>query len=268
MTLHLAMPRKNRKLSNTGIYHVMLRGIDRSEIFHDDQDRRKFLKTLHSVIHPKGAEGQSLPPYCDIYAYCLMTNHVHLLIGEHSEGISSVMKRIGISYVSYFNKRYSRLGPLFHDRFRSEPVENEGYFIKLIRYIHLNPVAAELVDKADQYRWSSMHEYSGAFTIDSDLCSKTLPFANIKWHDLQKLVITVSNYENLRPQNVRRRLTDEEARSIIKALSSGAEVKMMEKTKRNAVIIAAVEKGVSMRQLARLIRLEYKSIYLIINNKK
>lgn len=262
------MPRKTRKLSNTGIYHVMLRGLDRCQIFHDEQDLRKFLKILHLVTHPLDADGKPMPPYCDIYAYCLMTNHVHLLIGEHSEDISSVMKRIGISYVSYFNKRYSRLGSLFHDRFRSEPVEDEGYFIKLIRYIHQNPVEAEIVDSANQYRWSSLHEYSGSFSIDYDICTKSLPFVSIDWLDLQKLVIKVSSDEHLRPQNAMRRLTDDEARSIINTLSGNAEVKMMDKSKRNAVIIAAVEKGISMRQLSRLIRLEYKSIYLILKNNK
>ncbi len=125
-----------------------------------------------------------------------------------------------------------------------------------------------MVDSANQYRWSSLHEYSGSFSIDYDICTKSLPFVGIDWLDLQKLVIKVSSNEHLRPQNAKRRLTDDEARSIINTLSGNAEVKMMDKIKRNAVIIAAVEKGISMRQLSRLIRLEYKSIYLILKNNK
>ena len=145
------MPRTSRQHSDTGVYHVMLRGIDRRDIFADDQDRSKFLKILRAVTSPEDHEGKPLPPLCHIHAYCLMDNHVHLLIAEAAEDIGTVMKRIGVSYVSYYNKRHERLGPLFHDRFRSEPVGDTGYFITLLRYIHQNPVQAEMVTSPGQY---------------------------------------------------------------------------------------------------------------------
>lgn len=140
------MSRKSREISPTGVYHVMLRGINRGRIFDDEQDCRKFVKILRQVTHPKDKDDAPLPPYCSIYAYCLMDNHIHLLIAEGTESLSNTMKRIGVAYVSYYNKRNERLGPLFHDRFRSEPVADAGYFINLLRYVHCNPVEAGIVE--------------------------------------------------------------------------------------------------------------------------
>jgi len=77
-----------------------------------------------------------------VYAWCLMNNHVHLLVREVDEDLSATMKRIGVSYASYYNWKYLTTGHLFQDRFRSESVESKRYFLTVIRYIHQNPVKA------------------------------------------------------------------------------------------------------------------------------
>ena len=100
------MARQIRKKSGTGIYHVMLRGINRQDIFEDNED---YLQ-MTSIF----------------YAYCLMSNHLHLLIQEREDNISDIVKRIGVTYAHYFNKKYERNGHLFQDRFRSEPVDDIG----------------------------------------------------------------------------------------------------------------------------------------------
>lgn len=146
------MPRCSRILSSTGIYHVMMRGINRGDLFIDDRDREKFLE----IIQNKGSLGEY-----DIYAYCLMTNHVHLLIKETGDTIDRTMKRIGISYSQCFNNRYERIGHVFQDRFRSETVENERYLLGCIRYIHNNPVKAGIVRYPEYYGWSSYGDYIG-----------------------------------------------------------------------------------------------------------
>ena len=105
----ITMPRQSRKNSGTGIYHVMLRGINRQNIFEDSDDYFKFIKLLHHATHPTDERGLPLPPTCLIYAYCLMPNHVHLLIRETQENIGSVMKPIAVSYAIYYNKRYQRI---------------------------------------------------------------------------------------------------------------------------------------------------------------
>lgn len=265
------MPRTARQHSDTGVYHVMMRGIDRRDIFVDDQDRGKFVKTLRSVAFPEDSDGNPLPPYCNIHAYCLMDNHIHLLIAEGTEGIASVMKRIGVTYVSYYNKRHGHLGPLFHDRFRSEPVGDTGYFITLLRYIHQNPVQAEMVASPDQYRWSSWQEYSsGNLSPVKAICARTLPFASLPWDELCKMVTNVSGGTiELHSKIEYRRMTDNEARQSLSALCGGdiGILTTLPKNQRNPLIRKAIGSGVGMRQLSRITGLEYKSIYLIINPK-
>lgn len=263
------MPRTSRQHSDTGVYHVMLRGIDRCDIFADDQDRGKFLKILRAVSSPVDLDGNPLPPYCHIYAYCLMDNHVHLLIAEGTEDIGNVMKRIGVSYVSYYNKRYERLGPLFHDRFRSEPVGDTGYFITLLRYIHQNPVEAEMVTAPEQYRWSSWHEYTSSPPAQH-ICTHELPFAALPWQELCEMVLNVSGGHDEPHSKIEQgRMADSEARNSLDQLCGGdsSSLKTMPFGDRKLVIRKAIGIGISMRQLARISTIDYRSIYRIINTK-
>ena len=90
-----------------------------------------------------------------------MSNHVHLLIKETENNISTIIKQIACSYVYWFNRKYERVGHLFQDRFRSEPVDNDEYFLTVLRYIHQNPVRAEIVACAEDYVYSSARDYAG-----------------------------------------------------------------------------------------------------------
>ncbi|MFZ5753516.1 MAG: REP-associated tyrosine transposase [Bacillota bacterium] len=144
------MARYPRRMSHTQVYHVMLRGNEKKDIFLDDQDRNQFIDTLGKMKEDKNYY---------IYAYCLMDNHVHLLIKEANDNIARIMKRITVSYVYYFNKKYARVGHLFHDRFRSEIIDNDSYLLAAARYIHNNPVKAGLVKSAGNYKWSSYKAY-------------------------------------------------------------------------------------------------------------
>ena len=144
------MPRTARIKSRTKIYHLMIRGINQQNIFADDEDYKKFIDIL--ATYRKKIE-------YEIYAYCLMGNHVHLLIKEGKEALSNTMKRIGTSYVYWYNWQYNRKGPLFQDRFKSEAVLDDAYFLTVLRYIHQNPLKVGLVNHIDSYRWSSYQEY-------------------------------------------------------------------------------------------------------------
>jgi putative transposase len=151
------MPRKPRIQSKSNIYHIMVRGNERKCLFFDDEDRQRFvdtMKRLIELIH----EGKKEKKFF-IYAYCLMDNHVHLLINQGEDSISRIMKSIGTSYAYYFNKKYYRIGHLFQDRFKSETVENDRYLLAVTRYIHNNPVKAGIVDCAFQFQWSSYLDY-------------------------------------------------------------------------------------------------------------
>lgn len=144
------MPRQMRKLSQSKIYHVMIRGNEKKDIFLDDEDRKRFLYTIREKNKEKKWQ---------IYAYCLMGNHVHLLINEGTDTISGIMQRINISYAYYFNKKYKRVGHLLQDRYRSENIEDDSYLLAAMRYIHNNPVKSGIVERALQYRWSSLKYY-------------------------------------------------------------------------------------------------------------
>ncbi|MBP2629001.1 MAG: transposase [Firmicutes bacterium] len=98
----------------------------------------------------------------EIYAYCLMDNHVHLLLCDTKDEISRTMKRICVSYVYYFNKKYKRIGHLFQDRYRSEVVEEDAYLLSVARYIHKNPLKAGMVKRVEDYKWSSYAQYLSA----------------------------------------------------------------------------------------------------------
>ncbi|WP_366923915.1 transposase [Metallumcola ferriviriculae] len=143
------MGREARKRSSTGIYHIMLRGIDKRDIFLDDEDKIRFMEKLMKAKETGKFE---------LYGYCLMDNHVHLLIKEN-EDIGASIKRITVGYVWWHNNKYGRTGHLFQNRYKSEPVETESYLLTVLRYIHQNPVKAKIVLQAKDYSWSSYKQY-------------------------------------------------------------------------------------------------------------
>lgn len=146
------MTRLSRQESNTGYYHVMTRGINKNKIFKSKPDKQKLI----DIIREKLSEVD-----CKVYAYCVMDNHLHLLLNSSIENLSLFMKKINISYAMYYNWKNDRIGPVFQDRFRSENILNDRYFYGVIRYIHNNPVKANIVAKPEKYNWSSMSEYIG-----------------------------------------------------------------------------------------------------------
>lgn len=127
----------------------MIKGIDNQNIFYDDQDRRVFLKKL--LMTKEEYDNK-------ICSYCLMDNHVHLVIKIEKEFLSKAMQTLMIRYVRYFNKKYDRTGTLFQNRFKSKNVENLRYFLEVCRYVHQNPENAGIA-KTEDYQWSSYQEY-------------------------------------------------------------------------------------------------------------
>jgi len=126
----------------------MVRGINKADIFDDDQDKALFLERLGNNV----TEGK-----CTIYAWVLMSNHVHMLFKSGKEGISSVMRKLLTWYAQYYNRRHHRRGHLFENRYKSILCDEDEYLLALIRYIHLNPLRAGIVktiEALDSYRWS------------------------------------------------------------------------------------------------------------------
>jgi len=128
-----------------------MRGINRQNIFEDDEDYIKFLQTFEQYKEQCGYE---------IYAYCLMGNHIHLLLKIGHETLGQIMRRICRNYVYWYNNKYQRVVSLFQDRFKSEPVEDDTYLLTVQRYIHQNSLKANIVKVIEAYKWSSYREYT------------------------------------------------------------------------------------------------------------
>ena len=116
----------------------MLRENEQRQVFKDAEDNERFLEMLSACKTASGFE---------VYAYCLMGNHLYLLIrtDESGDPLSRIFRRLGAQYVYWYNGKYERVGHLFQDRFRSEPVEDDAYLLSVLRYIHQNPVKAGIV---------------------------------------------------------------------------------------------------------------------------
>ena len=252
------MPRKQREKSGTGIYHVMMRGINHQDIFEDRGDYWKFLKLLRMQTHPEDKQGQQLPAHLVVYAYCLMSNHVHLLVRELAEGLVPPIKSIAISYAQYFNYKYEHSGQLFQDRFKSEPVNDMAYFVTLMRYIHQNPVAAGIAPTVGSYTWSSWCEYDDSKVCAVPVCTTQHVLSRMPESDLVELVndplpkaLNILDFNNETEQ----RVSDEKVRQFLSELLGGASASSLqhfEKEERNRIIIQLKDYGASIRQISRL----------------
>lgn len=161
------MPRQARQISESAIYHVMMRGINRDMIFVEEADLQRFTELLAIVRQASG---------CFVLAYCLMPNHVHLVLQTADEPIGTVVKRLGVRYASWFNRKYGRTGHLFQDRFKSLPVEDDAYLTTLLRYVWNNPVEAGFTTRAEDYRWSSRrHLGVGSPALDDERLRMLVP---------------------------------------------------------------------------------------------
>ncbi len=143
------MPRKTRMYLPDVPAHIVQRGNNRDACFFCEDDFRYYKQVLAEGMERYGAR---------LHAYCLMTNHVHLLITPDAEdSISRVMQHVGRQYVQYINRSYRRSGTLWEGRHKGSLVEAETYLLSCQRYIELNPVSASMVEKPEEYPWSSYH---------------------------------------------------------------------------------------------------------------
>ncbi len=242
------MPRQARQKSASGIYHIMMRGINRQIIFEDDEDYFRFIQTLQNYKEKSEYE---------IYAYCLMDNHVHLLLKVGKEPLEQIMRRICGSYVYWYNSKYERIGNLFQDRFKSEVVETDRYFLTVFRYIHQNPLKAGIVSSVERYQWSSLVEYvNRPKVIDTGF---VLELFN---HEREKAVeniiqfCKVVNDDQCLEMEEKQLLSDQEARHVIKKVcqvENSTELQQLDKVTRNKYL-KELKEGyhLSIRQIERL----------------
>lgn len=164
------------------IYHIYNRGTEKRTIFEDRRDYQRFLKTLryYQLQGPKPKLSHFFPyqnfklnsanKIVEILAYCLMPNHFHLLIKQIKDGgITEFITKTSLSFTKYYNKKYTRVGPLLQGQFKAVLIESDEQLLHISRYIHLNPLASFLVGDLNWYEWSSYKEYA---TQTEGICSK------------------------------------------------------------------------------------------------
>jgi REP element-mobilizing transposase RayT len=242
------MSRTARKRSQSGIYHLMLNGINRQMIFQDDEDRARLLETLINF--------KDVSTYA-IFAYCLMDNHVHLLIKQNNESIGRSIKRISGSYVYWFNRKHKRVGHLFQERFKSEVVEDDKYFLNVLRHIHQNPISAGLIKKIGEYQWSSYLDYIGRKHILTDTGFALRMFSDdtTKAMDQFNKFMKESNDNKYLEYEEKNRLLDSEVKKYLlrKGITNISELSQMAKSQRDEIIrVIKLMDGVSIRQISRI----------------
>lgn len=261
------MPRMARQLSKTKVYHVIFRGNDKQNIFFDIQDYKKYLKEIKTIKEKY---------QCEILGYCLMSNHIHLIVFDPNNNLSKSMQSLAVAYSSYFAKKYNKVGHLFQNRFSSKNVETKEYLLQLCRYIHQNPLKAKIAT-VDNYKWSSYKEY-----VNLDLKGKItnintiLPMfgANKKeaiknfeaFHRQENEDISKSSYVEFEMID---KLTDEEVKQIIEKMlkiENVLEIKKYDSNKRDEDILKLKSiKGTNKTQISRVTGINRKVLERVMN---
>ena len=233
------MTRTPRLNSSTGIYHVMVRGNNKQTVFKTHEDYDKFLSLLfehHNQNHVY------------VYAWCLMPNHVHLLIKEKSLPIGETFQKLLSLFVWWYNTKYKRVGHLFQGRFRSRPVENPTYFERVFRYIHRNPLESGLCTKLEDYPYSSYsHYFRSEKYRDDDMILKLMRKDEFEQYHMRE----DEDLDSLCFQE-RARISDAEIIKIIKESSlvkDASDVKDLAREERTEMIKILLEEGASYRQI-------------------
>ncbi len=230
----------------------MLRGINRQQIFYEEADCVYFIKLLSKYKKESGY---------DLFAYCLMGNHVHLLIRVQKEPISLVIKRIADSFVYWYNGKYERSGHLFQGRFKSEVIDSEQYFIAALRYILRNPVVAGLCNSPDEYAFSSGREYLCGETGISDI---EFAYSLLTPASLAEFV-SISNDDRFLEidETIPVRLTDDKATEMILEEFGAFKPAVGRPDERQDLYLSIrklIRSGISIRQLSRLTGISKKVI--------
>ena len=247
-----------RLASVTGIYHVMIRGVNKQDIFWDEEDRKKFLSNLKTTKEKYMYQ---------LYAYCLMPNHVHLLIKHKEKDIlAKIMQSLSVRYSIHINKKYDRVGHLFQGRYLSKAVNTNAQVLRVQRYVHQNPEKAG-IEKMSKYAWSSYNQY---MKDDSGIVD-TKYVLNLLAEDTKSAKEAFCNYNN---ENImikdeveyefKRYYSDEEFIEILKNELKTQNLYEIQKYN-NKILKELIKKikqikGTNSKQISRVLGIERKII--------
>ncbi len=242
------MGRTKRLVSCSGYYHVILRGVNRQIIFQDDEDHERMIACLKHYSNETDTE---------IITYCLMNNHIHLLI-HAKEGPSLFIKKVASSYVYYYNRKYERFGHLFQDRYKSEPIDTDTYFLTAARYIIRNPEKAGICP-AEKYRWNSWHEIYGHSVITN--IDMLIQIAGGK-QELMDYILTDAEDECMDIDTIPKYTEQNAAWEItqLTGFENPAVIKDLPRDTRKQILAELKNTGIPLRQLEKLTGVSRKTI--------
>ena len=240
------MPSRPREISSLEIYHVIYRGSNKQRIFEDEDDYGKFLTVLRKY-----------EPICGykLIAYCLMSNHIHLLIQPGTIPLPRIFQRVIPSFVYWYNKKYERVGALFQSRFRSSPVNDSAQMLTVIRYIHQNPIKAAICGHPGQYQYSSYRDY-----FDNDLIDHIFVRSVVSDEFFFSFNCTENDDRCMDIDDEQPRLNDERAAKIMQRLSgcrNVTEFQQLDVNVRDDVLYDMWMAGISMSQANRVTGISY-----------
>jgi REP element-mobilizing transposase RayT len=241
------MARRARVKSKTDIYHIILKGNNRQTIFYEDEDYERFLCALNDYKETCGYR---------LYGYCFMGNHIHILMKAEREPLEQIFRRLCCSFVYWYNRKYGRVGNLFQDRFKSEPVEDDRYLLSVVRYIHQNPVKAGIVSDVGGYKWSSYTEYLGKPTVvDTDFVMGIIAENQVEAIEQFVIFNQAKSMDECMEATVKKALTDYEAAELAKEINNGkhiSEIRNLDRDSRDRVLVDMKKEGLSIRQIERI----------------
>lgn len=247
------MPRSQRIESSSGFYHATMRGNAKGIIYECDEHRSKFLQALEKCKDEFGVR---------IIAWCLMDNHVHMIIDVCDASLTDALHWVGTTYACYFNHCEDRVGHLFQCPFGSVPINYESQLINIVKYIHLNPERAGICAQSE-YRWSSYKEYAYNKPWIADVDS-VLEIAG----GSELFLATPIDFDQVaRVGAPKRPRTDEDALKIVRvALGDGAvrEIRYAPRALRNSYVYLLKNRGLSCGQIARLCALSERTIRRVL----
>lgn len=237
------MARTQRKISATQVYHAVWRGNNKKQIFFDDQDYQQFFDFLRE---------KKQKYKFSLYAWCLMPNHVHLLLKEGPDPLESIFRGLGASFVYWYNQKYRRFGHLFQGRYQTEPVEDLSYFLNVVRYIHVNPVKGHICTLPEEYPYSSYRKIINDERYKKEnLIFQTISrdeFIRFHQEKVEDICLDIEESE-------KKIITDDEILALLARWVPGIEIPQIKElpcAKRTPLLADLLEIGASYRQINRL----------------
>jgi len=257
------MGRRNRtEIEHEGaIYHIIIKGIEGTDIFSDDVDRNKFLKLLEETSNSFKVH---------IFSYTLMCTHSHILLKTEEANLSQAMQFLNSSYAHWFNYRHIRKGHLFQDRYKSYLVLNPRYLLSIASYISLNPVEAALVNSPEEYKWGSFRYLAPTPPHDIPYWLKITEFLELCETSADKFVNFVK--ENMHKKSVEKYLKvpiqaknklPKNIETILEKANRHLGDVKINRNLRNLLIYLLVKEGYGIKELSNSLHLTRQSIFRI-----